>query len=191
MKFLVVLLSLALIPFSHAATLKGTNGVELLAIDGQKIKVGMLQNRDIEVSEGKHQIVVQFAKRIKQDGMVYSRPHIFSIDVKNDTEISTKRFSSKTQAEYAIRKGLTWIVKDGKHTQKIVGSDALFKEGVQINPNIEKLVVEYNREHGLIAVDDLPDSLTDRTQQLIKIYQTATTDERKAFRIWLVEQEMK
>jgi uncharacterized protein YccT (UPF0319 family) len=205
MRFLVVLLSLALIPLSHAATLKGANGVELLAIDGQKVKVGMLQNKDINVSDGNHQIVVQFSKRINKQGMVYSRPHIFSLDVQGDTKISIRNFNSKTQAEHAIRQGLTWIVKNGKETQKIVESDVLFEEGVQINLNIEKLIVAYNQKNGnalpvasfanqqsdSLAGSPQQKAMQSKTQQLIEIYRSTSIEEKKAFRMWLLEQDIK
>ena len=198
MKFLVVFLSLVLIPFSHAATLKGTNGVELLAIDGQKIKTGMFQSGDLNVTDGEHQVVVKYSKRVKDD-MVYSKPYIFVVDIKGDTEITVKRFNSTSQAKYAVKKGLNWIVKNDLATKKITG-EVIFKEGVQIHPDIEKLIAEYNKANGLGPVDEKPALLTctpeqllnqSKSQQLIDIYHSATVDEKKAFRIWLIENDIK
>ena len=198
MKFLVIFLSLVLIPFSHAATLEGTNGVELLAIDGQKIKTGMFQSGDLNVADGEHQVVVKYSKRVK-DEMVYSKPYIFVVDIKGDTEITVKRFSGTSQAKHAVKKGLNWIVKNDLPTKKIKG-EVIFKEGVQINPDIEKLVAEYNKAHGLGPVDEqqallvcTPEQLLNqsKSQQLIELYHSATAEEKKAFRIWLVENDIK
>ena len=196
MKFLVIFFSLLVIPFSHAAILKGTNGVELVALDGHEIKSGMFQNDNLNLTDGDHQVVVKYSKRINDD-MVYSKPHIFAIDVKGDTEITVKRFNNKSQAKYAIRKGLIWIVKNELPTKNVVG-ESIFKEGFQIHPDIESLIVEYNQAHGLAPIDEesvaticTPAQLDDlsKTQQLIRVYSSSTSDEKKAFRIWLAQND--
>ncbi|WP_435235584.1 YccT family protein [Psychromonas sp. PT13] len=204
MRFLVLFLSLVLIPISHAATLKGVNGVELLAIDGQKISSGMLKSKDLNVTNGEHQVVVQFAKRINQQNMVYSRPTIFSIDVAGDTEIKVRNFRDVNQAESAVRKGLVWLVNNDKETIKVTDGEELFEEGFQIKPDIEKLIAKYNQTNGIMApalVDSNKvqieentfkgENMHNKTQQLITIYQKSSLEEKKAFRMWLLEQDIK
>jgi len=204
MRFLVLFLSLVLIPISHAATLKGVNGVELLAIDGQKISSGMLNSKDLNVTNGEHQVVVQFAKRINQQNMVYSRPTIFSIDVVGDTEIKVRNFRDVNQAESAVRKGLVWLVNNDKETIKVTDGEELFEEGFQIKPDIEKLIAKYNQTNGIMEpalVDSNKvqieentfkgENMHNKTQQLITIYQKSSLEEKKAFRMWLLEQDIK
>jgi len=204
MRFLVLFLSLVLIPISHAATLKGVNGVELLAIDGQKISSGMLNSKDLNVTNGEHQVVVQFAKRINQQNMVYSRPTIFSINVVGDTEIKVRNFRDVNQAESTVRKGLVWVVNNDKETIKVTDGEELFEEGFQIKPDIEKLIAKYNQTNGIMEpalVDSNKvqieentfkgENMHNKTQQLITIYQKSSLEEKKAFRMWLLEQDIK
>jgi len=204
MRFLVLFLSLVLIPISHAATLKGVNGVELLAIDGQKISSGMLKTKDLNVTNGEHQVVVQFAKRINQQNMVYSRPTVFSINVVGDTEIKVRNFRDVNQAESAVRKGLVWLVNNDKETIKVTDGEELFEEGFQIKPDIEKLIAKYNQTNGitepvLVGANEVQiekntfkgENMHNKTQQLITIYQKSSLEEKKAFRMWLLEQDIK
>ena len=204
MRFLVLFLSLVLIPISHAATLKGVNGVELLAIDGQKISSGMLNSKDLNVTNGEHQVVVQFAKRINQQNMVYSRPTVFSINVVGDTEIKVRNFRDVNQAESTVRKGLVWVVNNDKETIKVTDGDELFEEGFQIKPDIEKLIAKYNQTNGitepvLVGANEVQiekntfkgENMHNKTQQLITIYQKSSLEEKKAFRMWLLEQDIK
>ena len=205
MRFLILVLSLVLMPISHAAMLKGVNGVELLAIDGQKLKTGgMFSNKNYNLSDGQHQVVVKYVKRVNEQSMVYSRPTIFSINVVGDTEIKVRNFGSVNQAESTVRKGLTWIVKNSKETIKVTDGEELFEEGVQIKPDIEKLIFEYNQKNNLvpfIVVDNsMPETpntsagnikVKNKTQQLITIYRVSSLEEKKAFRMWLLEQDIK
>ena len=199
MRFLILVLSLVLMPAGHAAMLKGTNGVELLAIDGQKVNAGMLSNKNIELTDGQHQIVVQYAKRINQKNMVYSRPTIFSINIVGDTEIKVRNFRDVNHAESAIRKGLTWIIDNGKNVTKVNDGEELFEEGFQLKPDLEKLIYKYNQKNGLVLPGTFEnDNRTEKniqtnnkTQQLIAIYRASSLEEKKAFRMWLLEQDIK
>jgi uncharacterized protein YccT (UPF0319 family) len=205
MRFLILVLSLVLMPVSHATMLKGVNGVELLAIDGQKLKTGgMFGKNNYNLPDGQHQVVVKYSKRVNEKSMVYSRPTIFSINVVGDTEIKVRNFGSVNQAESATRKGLTWIVTNSKETVKVTDGDELFEEGVQIKPDIEKLIFEYNQKNNLppsVVVDnstpEMPSTsvenkkVKNKTQQLIAIYRASSLEEKKAFRMWLLEQDIK
>ncbi|MGB5445561.1 MAG: DUF2057 domain-containing protein [Psychromonas sp.] len=205
MRFLILVLSFMLIPISHAAMLKGVNGVELLAIDGQKLKTGgMFSDKNYNLADGKHQVVVKYTKRLNEQNMVYSRPTIFSINVVGDTEIKVRDFANVNQAESAIRNGLTWIVKNSKKTINVTDADELFEEGFQIKPDLEKLIFEYNQKNNLVpsaaiakSMSDIPSSpaknskVDNKTQQLITIYRASSLEEKKAFRMWLLEQDIK
>ena len=201
MKGLVLLLSLVVLPFTHAATLTGNNGVQIVAIDGSKHKSAFLNKKIADLSEGKHQVVVEWEDSFKSNGLVSSKPHIFDIEITGDTVISVKNFNTQSQAEQAIRKGLTWIINDPQTTYEIVGSDTLSGEGLFPYGDIEKLIVEYNQQQGislapvatssvLVSSTSL-DLISATQQQLIDVYNSATKDQQKAFRIWLIEQDMK
>jgi uncharacterized protein YccT (UPF0319 family) len=205
MKSLVLLLSIIILPFSHAATLTSNNGVQIIAIDGSKHKSGFLNKKIPELSVGKHQIVVQYENSFKSKGLVSSKPHIFDIDITDDTTISVKKYNSQFQAESAIKRGLTWIVIDSQNTYEIVGSDTIYGEGMLPNSGIEKLIAEYNKQQGnslvpvaavastaLVASTSTSTPITSATkQQLIDTYNAASKEQQKAFRIWLIEQDMK
>lgn len=209
MKASVVLLSLMMIPFSHAATLKGDNGVEILAIDGKEVESGFFASKGPELSEGDHQVVVRYSNNFKKGETVESKPHLFNIDIKGDTEISIRNFHNQHQAEKEIKQGVTWIVTNNEQTLEIAGSDTLSGKGYLPYSDIEKLITDYNQEHGisLNSVATVPVTTTSvmtagsnlttsnvsqaKTEQLIQIYNSATKEERKAFRIWLLEQDMK
>lgn len=205
MKMSAVLLSLMMIPFSHAATLRGDNGVQILAVDAQKIKQNFFGNDPLDLTDGKHQIVVKYANNFKSGETVESKPHIFDLDIQGDTEISIKRFSNQSRAEHEIKQGLTWIVNNAEQTKKIEGSAILFAEGYFPYRDIEKLITAYNKKNGIYQSSAVKEMATTTaiattataitptattTEQLKQIYKAATKRERKAFRLWLLEQDM-
>lgn len=212
MKSLVLLLSLIMLPLSHAATLTGTNGVQFLGIDGSETKSSFTNKKITDLSVGKHQVVVQFENSYKHRKSVKSKPHIFDIKITDDTTISIERFYTDSQAKSAIDRGLKWIVSDSQKTYEIVDSDTLSGEGMLPYSDIEKLIAEYNKQQGnsleLVAATAVAStavvaatstttpvvnsSVNSATkQQLIDTYNSATKEQQKAFRIWLIEQDMK
>lgn len=202
MKISAALLSLLIIPLGHAATLSGNNGVEILAVDAQKIKQNFFGSEPINLADGKHQIVVKYANNFKNGETVESKPHIFDLDIAGDTEISIKRFPNQYLAEKEIKKGLTWIINNAGKTTKIEKSTILQAEGYFPYRDIEKLIAAYNKKNGIdqpASATEMPLSTTAKTvtattaasaEQLKQIYQAATKEQRKAFRLWLLEQDM-
>ena len=205
MKALVLLFSLVVLPFSHAATLTGNNGVHILAMDGSKHKSGFLNKKIAELPEGKRQVVVQYEDNFKSGSLVTSKPHIFELEITGDTVISVKSFNTQTQAEQAVNRGLTWIISGPQKTYEIEGSDTLSGEGIFPYGDIENLIAEYNKQQGIsLASAAVPvaassvlvssaslDLISATQQQLIDVYNSATKEQQKAFRIWLIEQDMK
>lgn len=196
MKPVVLFLLLLIFPLTHAATLRGVNGVEILAVDGQKISANVLNNKPTEHPEGNHQIVVKYKKNVNNKGLVQSKPHIFNVDIIGDTAISVRNFNDTLQAENQIKQGITWIVTNSKETRNIIGSDSLSGTGFMPYRDIEKLIKDYNQSNGIYLtsaeghmINNEPGQ--DKTQQLIKLYQSASKEQRKNFRIWLLEQDIK
>ena len=220
MKVLIVLLSLLTIPFAHSGALLGTYGVEVVAVDGVAIKHSFFSDRELTLADGEHQVVVIYDKNFQNSERVTSKPHIFNIDVKGYTEIRVKHFNNAPTAQHTVKKGLTWIVKNEEKTKKIANSDTVYGEGFLPNKNIEKLIAAYNQEHAIsivtsapvvlptttivtstqstvktpeLIVSDISSVANDKsnTEHLIQLYNAANKEERRAFRMWLLEQDMK
>ncbi len=206
MKALILLLSLAMIPCSQAVQLTGTRGVSILAIDGNKIKNNFFSDKKMSLDNGEHQIVVRYtANHLPNDkeDIIESKPYIFNINVQGDTEITLKGLNTSYKSKMAIKDGLKWLVINNLGEVTIQRSDIL--QGIGFLPylKIEKLIAAYNNDTiKLISKKTMlnnpnvpPNSLNlmtkNKTKLLMDIYNQATQKERKAFRIWLLEQEMK
>jgi uncharacterized protein YccT (UPF0319 family) len=193
MKKIILLLCLFAIPFSHAAVLTGTNNVEILAVDGNKIDGNRLTRKDIIVEKGKHQIVLQYSGVFKKNkGVIESKPHIFTFEIKGDTHFSTQKFSRSIQAERAIKAGLVWKATSNGKTIEITGSDSLNGSGFMPYSQIEKLIADYNQTNenttaNIPAIAPAPKNSKTTKDDLIKLYNSANKEERRAFRVWLIE----
>jgi len=198
MRLLVVLIALCMLPYGYAATLTAKKSVEILALDGQKYNKKLIESKDFVVTDGTHQIVVRYSKSFPGDGIVTSKPYIFNIQVAGDTTIAVKRFNSHSQAKNAVGKGLTWVVKNENKTEMIDNADILLGEGFLPYSNIENVIAKYNQNNGIMlpsATGSLvfgasATAINAKVEQLIKAYNSADKQEQKAFRIWLIEQEM-
>ncbi|MEH6454152.1 MAG: DUF2057 domain-containing protein [Psychromonas sp.] len=206
MKGLVLILSLMVLPFSHAATLSAGNSVEILAVDGKDHDSGFLEKGTVNLSEGKHQIVIKYEKNFKKGGLVTSKPYIFDLKITGDTVISVKKFNNERQAQNNVNRGLTWIITDQKNTYNVSDADQLQASGFLPYSDLEKLITEYNQQNGVVLTattatvagtaavvnstsNNVSGSVTQ--QQLIDTYNSASKEQQKAFRIWLIEQDMK
>lgn len=202
MKILILILSFILIPVTYAGTLSSSNGVEILTVNGVKPSNSMLK----ELTDGKHQVVVQYSGIFKKGkGSISSKVHVFFINMHGDTVISTTKFKRERQAKNAIRSGLVFSVKSDAETIEVKNSDIIKGEGFMPYSKIETLVAKYNAIHktgiapaeGLVistpqtAMTKAPHTGVTTSDDLIKFYNSADKAQRKAFRIWLLEQDMK
>ena len=197
MRFFILLLSLLSISFAQATTLTASKGVRILAVDGKTVEGGFLSKEDPNLSNGTHQIVVRYINSFRNGDTVESKPHIFDLNISDDTQITVQKFNNQYQAEKAIRKGLVWLIVTKSGTQKIAESDTLTGKGFMPYSDIEKLITDYNQQNG-IKIASTATVLTanettgeNKTEQLIELYNAANQAERKAFRLWLLEQDMK
>lgn len=187
--------------YSYAATLTGEKNVEILAVDGQKYSNRIFEKQDSTLSKGKHQIVVRYSNNFPNGGIVTSKPYIFNIQTDDDTTIAVKTYNRYRQAKKAVETGITWRVTNSNGSEMISDADILLGEGFFPYRDIEKLIAKYNKENGIIlpsTADNLAtpgnttrDGYSAQTKQLIKMYNSASKADRKAFRIWLIEEEMK
>ncbi|AGH80961.1 hypothetical protein PCNPT3_05095 [Psychromonas sp. CNPT3] len=207
MKALILLLSLSMIPCTQAAQLIGTRGVSILAVDSTKIKHNFFSDKGITLTDGMHQVVVRFTASHKvnsNDDLIESKPHIFNIDVKGDTEITLKDLNVAYKAKAAVKDGLQWLVINDLGEKKIKNADTLQGTGFLPYANVEKLINIYNNKNSvnlvakattLSTANAIQSNLNlmskDKSALLIDIYNQASQKERKIFRMWLLEQEMK
>ncbi|PKG40995.1 DUF2057 family protein [Psychromonas sp. Urea-02u-13] len=197
-----VLLTLAMIPSSYALELEGVNGVEILAINGKEVKNSFFSQKSNKLKAGEHQIVVRYSTQFNNDDIIESRPAIFSIDLQQDTKISVQQMNTQRQAEKQIKAGLTWQISSEDNQYKIDDSTTLEGKGFMPYSDIEALIVAYNQENNIalatsgtvaVAVAAATATTVASTQKgtLQSLYQQASKEEKKAFRLWLVEQDMK
>ena len=207
MKALILLLSIVMIPCTQAAQLIGTRGVSILAVDSTKIKNNIFSNKGTTLTDGMHQVVVRYTanhKMSSNDPLIESKPHIFNIDVQGDTEITLKGLNVAYKSKAAVKEGLQWLVINQLGEKKIKNADTLKGTGFLPYANIEKLINIYNNKNTvnlvakattLNAANAAPCNLNlmnkDKSALLIEIYNQASQKERKVFRMWLLEQEMK
>ena len=206
MKILTLILSFILMPIAYAGTLSSNNGIEILAVNGEKISSNMFNGKSIDLSDGKHQVVVQYSGNFKKSrGSIESKVHVFFVNMHGDTVISTTKFKRKRQVENAIRNGFVFIVKSNSETIEMKNSDVIKGEGFMPYSKIESLVAKYNATHntgiapavGLVistsnvAMTKAPHTGATTSADLIKAYNSADKAQRKAFRVWLLEQDMK
>lgn len=206
MKKIVTILALMLVQNSYALEIEGTNGVEILAIDGKKIESSLFSSSDDpELTPGEHQVVVRFSKNFYNDLQVRSRPAIFTIDLQQDTEISVSGLNTDYKAERAIREGIEWQVISADNQYSVKDSDILMDSGFLPYSDIEGVIATYNQQNSItapatVAVATATAALpvvaaTEVTPTvnlpLQTLYQQASREEKKAFRIWLLEQDMK
>jgi len=219
MKKITTILALMLVQNSYALQLEGVNGVEIMAINGEKLTSSFLGSKSkSELAEGTHQVVVRYSANFDNEDLVTSRPTIFTLDLQQDTQISAFDVKSKYKAERAVRKGMTWEITGADNSSyKISNADILRGEGFMPYSDIEGLIATYNKEHNIIiarAVEEkaaaVPSvaptiigassvvetaSATTATpaaaRDLATLYQQSTAAQKKAFRLWLVEQDLK
>ncbi len=97
---------------TQAATLSVADKIELLAIDGKEVQSqGWSTVDSVELSEGKHQVVVRFdgeVKRGSKSTIYTTRPYLFEIDLaKTDVEITLPRLTTESQAKAFLNEALS------------------------------------------------------------------------------------
>ena len=187
-----------MIPSSYALELKGVNGVEILAINGKEVQSSFFSKNKNELQAGEHQIVVRYTAQFNNDELIESRPAIFTIDLQQDTKISVEQINNQRQAEKKIKAGLKWqVVTDDKEYQ-VKNSDTLEGKGFMPYSDIEKLIVAYNLDNNITTAEITETtakvaatSTAAQENNLISLYQQSSKEQKKAFRLWLLEQDMK
>tara|TARA_R110001583_G_scaffold112917_6_gene263130 strand:+ start:7195 stop:7827 length:633 start_codon:yes stop_codon:yes gene_type:complete len=210
MKKIFTLVALMLVQHSYALELKGIDGVEILAINGKKIDSSMFSDdTKPNLEPGKNQIVVRYAKEFYVGQELRSRPSIFTIDIQQDTQISVDNFRTENKAQRAVNNGLDWHItsKDNKYT--VTDSHVLIDNGFFPYNDIEEVVWRYNQKNNIsteaIASTEKAEISNTATNKnsinsrnsgsdqytIQEFYKKLSNEDKKAFRMWLIEQEMK
>jgi uncharacterized protein len=202
-----ILLTLAMIPSTYALNLTGINGVKILAVNGKAVASSFFSEDKNELKAGEYQIVVRYSTQLRNESRIESRPSIFTIDLQEDTEISVNRMKSQQQAKKKINAGVTWQIISKNKQYQVSDSDMLKGSGFMPYDDIEGLITQYNEKNNIAliktaktaiaampSVDTIAATTTDLSKvnmTLESLYQQATKEEKKTFRLWLLEQDMK
>lgn len=203
--------SLALLSVGvQAATLSTSRNINLLVVDGKKVESSFWSPIEkVELSEGKHQIVVRFDGEVKngsKDTILTTRPYLFDIDITDqDATIVLPRLTTLSQAKAHFDRGADWSLKYADGMTETIKYTELQGSGFAAYSDMEALVAEYNRNNGIVfeqgyAVDleDVAVQVTEQGElkitgdsltQLKMWYAKASDQEKKSFKIWMAEHD--
>ena len=215
MKKIFTILALLLVQNSYALELHATDGVEILALNGKTVNSSLFKTtKTPEVEPGNHQIVVRYSRRFSTGQLVRSRPAIFNLDLQQDTTISVQDLNTEYKAEKAVRQGLDWEITSKNNSYTVTDSDILVDNGFLPYSDMEGVIALYNQQNNITtaavatattaavvapAVSSNPTPITpnvmatssDMGTTLQTLYQLASKEDKKQFRMWLIEQDMK
>lgn len=191
------LIALIFSPAIFASEIISSNNIEILAVDGKEIKTNFFSSSKIQVTDGEHQVVARYSRNFNKDGLVESKPYIFTVNVQGDTSLKMNKFSTPSHAKSAINKGLTWSYKNDQGEVKVQHADQLKGDGFMPYSDIEALVATYNQQHAIqpssTTTSAKPTNNTSSVSDnpIIEQYKLASKAQRKAFKIWLIDNETK
>lgn len=190
MKTLGFILAIAVSPFALSGEIVANKGIEILAVDGVKIPGGLFSSDEVEVDDGSHQIVAKYMNTFEKNELVESRPYIFTIEVKGQTQLNTNKFNTQSQAAAKIDNGLDWFVinKDGEYTVKETAQ--LTGKGFMPYSDIEGLIAEYNQANKIMPTGMAAtayDNTSSEINLIVEQYKAATKEQKKQFNLWFIE----
>ncbi|MGR5151817.1 YccT family protein [Photobacterium swingsii] len=206
-------LSLVFAASAQANTLETEYGLSVLAINGVAVNSdNAIADNTYDIVEGKNQVVIRGEKMLRRGTkteLFSTRPFIMSFDTKDDVMI---RFP---EAASNYRAAETEFRNDEPKWSVMVGGTALPYQA-EVLPggggfipysDIEELVANYNQDKGIALEQGKPTDMTkaavvvndagevtitgDSLAQLKLWYTKASAKEKKAFKIWMAEQEFK
>ena len=201
-----------------AATITPNSGVSILYVNGQPAEDKLSENQLIEgFNQVVVRMDKNMAPAGASSSDVFtSRPYVLNIDdVYGDLKIDHPQARSKMEAEKAFNTDQPdWALEqDGKavsYKQEVLKG----KSGLFPYLGMEKLIAEHNQSRGIyfengqivdqpvavqvatatansVASDKAskPQVITNNVEQLKAWYLQSSTEERKAFRRWMIDQE--
>lgn len=189
MRITGLILSLAISPFAFSGEIVTTNGLELLAVNGAKVESSFFTDKKMEVKDGTHQVVVRYSNSFRDENLLESRPYIFNVTVDGNTTISTNKLLSYAHAKQKISTSLDWFVDNDAGNYQVKEAEQLHGEGFAPYADIEGLVAKYNQENNLQVTESSVTKIT--TNSLIEQYKAADAEQKKQFKIWLINNDIK
>ncbi|MCE0493293.1 DUF2057 family protein [Vibrio salinus] len=203
-KYWIIFLALCFSVFTNAATLRFPDTVELMAVNGQKMKV---DGHLVELHKGNNELVFRYVEVLKhgtKKKKYQSAPLISVINVFQDRilTLSHRVFNTYAMAEVAFRKdNVNWKLSYSNGDVKALTPDVLpGNEGLFPYANIEKLIEKYNLSHNInispttLSQVSRPEKIninTNSDEFIKKIkawYLNASDIEKKALLKWMIEQ---
>lgn len=197
MKFSPLILALVFSPLTFSGEITVDNDIKVLAVNGVETKMSFFGSNKIEVDDGPQQLVVKFSRTFGNEDLIESKPYIFTVDVYGNTNIKTDKFRSKSHAANNVDKNITWYVTNSKREYAIKNSDTLNGKGFMPYSDLEGLIDDYNHQHN---ITDEVNNISKKTvaahsekdsskNALIEEYKIATKEQKKQFKMWLIENE--
>ncbi|GAB3526118.1 YccT family protein [Photobacterium alginatilyticum] len=154
MKKLVGLTLVLLSGGLQAATVSSSKNVELLVVDGKKVQSSIWSSTEsVELQPGRHQIVVRFDGELKNGSkktMYTTRPYLFEMDVPDDdVTITLPRLTTLSQAKAHFNRGVQWQLESSDGSTSLLPYVELEGKGFGAFKDMEALVADYNRQHGI------------------------------------------
>nr|WP_275440503.1 DUF2057 domain-containing protein [Vibrio sp. Of7-15] len=194
---------------SQAIEVEVGENIEFMVANGKEVGSLMTPAKTLDLPQGKHQLVVRYNASVKdgsRNKFFTSRPYIFEADIQQATVINLPKMKRYSQVESHFQSGPKWTFEYQDGTSAPVSYDKLVGSGFSPYGDMEGLVAEYNKERGISFTNNQFEKLTDvavsvsdtgevnitgdATTQLKLWYTKATAEERKTFKLWMVEQDM-
>jgi len=193
MKIAGLFLTLAISPIAFAGQLVTDNNIKIIALNGEKVKTSIGNDDAVEVKDGQQQVVLRYIDSFRGERLIESRPYILTVDVAGKTKISTNSLNSYSQAEQQIRRGLDWNVENDQGQYKVEDAEELRGDGFMPYSDIEGLIAQYNEDNNLNVSNTSSTATIEKvtTNSLIEQYKSATLEQKKQFKIWLLNSETK
>ncbi|EHH2447534.1 DUF2057 domain-containing protein [Vibrio vulnificus] len=190
---------------SNAAVLTSEQGVSVLFINGQQAESKIGEN---QIAPGKNQILVRMDKKVGRGSsaeVFTSDPYVleFSIESEANVKLYHPKARSHQEAEAAFSKREPeWLIKQSGESIPYTIEKLQGREGFLPYGDLEGLLAKHNEQAGMTVIDKIQQSeVASNTNtsanvkhgsaltQLQHWYKQASTEERKAFRKWMVDQE--
>ncbi|PWI33913.1 DUF2057 domain-containing protein [Vibrio albus] len=206
-KFVLLALT-SVASFTHAASLDLPYSVDFLALNGVE-----QDSKDVLASlkPGRQQVIIRYSEELRDGStneLYVSKPLVLNLDVKADSDeysLDHKNFRTYKAAEAAFDNNKAGWTLEHNGISEVVYPEELLADGFMPYANIEKAIRAHNKEKGIVltssgatnvteAVVSVSDSgeveiTGDPVTQLKLWYTKASKDERKAFRIWMIDQD--
>lgn len=212
-KFVIACIALLASSSVFSATINLDSGIDLLVVNGEKVE----DVDNISLIDGENQLAVEFAGRLSEKGKreyFSSVPYIAVVKTEQNSDVTIQLLSktfSETKQRVENKQPIFEFIIDGASTQ---GEQMVLPPNSSTFPysNIPDLVQSYNKENGLIfdsgkirslkqelaqvqaqsAITKTAESVVAETETSLQMklwYSRATSEERKTFRKWLIDQE--